>query len=113
MNYECGKVDIEELLGCSLNLKKSEYKVFKILLKEHDALTATELSEKLSLDRTTIQKILGKFIENSLVQRFQENLSNGGYLYRYKVKNKDEIKKHIRQILINWYTKGNEMIDKL
>jgi len=113
MNYECGKVDIEELLACSLNLKKSEFKIFKLLFKEEPALTAIELSEKLSLDRTTVQKILKKFLENHLVQRFQENLDNGGYLFRYKVKDKQDIKKHIRLILSNWYSKGNEMIEKL
>ncbi len=113
MNYDCGRVDIEELLACSLNLKKSEYKIFKILFREDSPLTAIELSERLSLDRTTVQKILKKFLENNLVQRFQENLDNGGYLFRYKVKDKQDIKKHIRQILTNWYEKGNEMLEKL
>lgn len=113
MNYECGKIDIEELLACSLNLKKSEYKVFKILFREDSPLTAAELSTKLNLDRTTVQKVLSKFLENNLVQRYQENLNNGGYLFRYTAKDKQGIKKHIRQILNKWYNKGNEMIDKL
>jgi predicted transcriptional regulator len=113
MNYECGKVDIEELLACSLNLKKSEYKIFKVLFKEERALTAIEVSDMLTLDRTTVQKVLKKFLENSLVQRFQENLENGGYLFRYKVKDKQNIKRHIRFILKRWYDSGNEMIEKL
>jgi len=113
MNYDCGRVDVEELLACSLNLKKSEFRIFKLLFKEENALTAIELSDKLTLDRTTVQKILKKFLDQSLVQRFQENLDNGGYLFRYKVRDKLEIKKHIKQILTNWYSKGNELLEKL
>lgn len=113
MNYECGKVDIEELLACSLNLKKSEYKIFKILFREERPLTAIEVSDKLSLDRTTVQKVLKKFLEQNLVQRFQENLENGGYLFRYRVREKPEIKKHVRLILKRWYDTGNDLIENL
>jgi predicted transcriptional regulator len=112
MDITCGKLDIQDIIACSLSLKKSEYKIFEVLLRSKDNLTIQQLSDKLKLDRTTIQKILKTLSEKNLIQRYQENLENGGYIFNYTIKNKMEVKKYIKDALKQWYEASVMQIDK-
>ncbi|GIU69670.1 MAG: transcriptional regulator [Candidatus Woesearchaeota archaeon] len=111
MDITCGKVDIEDIIACSLSLKKSEYRVFEVLLKTKENLTIVEIAEKLNLDRTTIQKIMKKLSDKGLIHRFQQNLENGGYIYNYNIKDKVAVKKHIKDLLRIWYENSISQID--
>lgn len=112
MDITCGRLTIQDIIACSLDLKKSEYKLFEILLREKEPLTIIDLSKKLSLDRTTVQKILKVFSHKGLVQRYQLNLENGGYVFRYAVKDKQSIKKHLKTMLKNWYETSSNTIEQ-
>jgi len=93
--------------------KKSEYKVFEALLEnKDDHLTLKDLSKKLHLDRTTLQKILKRFTENELVERFQENLDSGGYIFVYKIKDKIILKKRINKAIDGWYDTARSAVEK-
>ncbi|MEM4637851.1 MAG: helix-turn-helix domain-containing protein [Candidatus Woesearchaeota archaeon] len=111
MDITCGKLDIEDVIACSLSLKKSEYRIFELLLKSKDNLTIQEISKQLKLDRTTIQKILMSLTKKGLIQRFQQNLEKGGYIYNYTIKNKSDVKKHIKESLRVWYENSLKQID--
>jgi len=111
MEFACKKIDVEDIIACSLGLKKSEYKIFEVLLhSEHVALK--DLSKKLDLDRTTLQKVLKRFVENDLVERYQENLDNGGYIFVYKIKDKEVLKKRINIAIEKWHATAKSAIDK-
>jgi len=112
MDITCGKLDIEDIIACSLALKKSEYKIFQVLLQSKMNMTIQQLSETLKLDRTTIQKIIKVLSGKGLIQRYQENLENGGYTYNYTIKNKPEVKNFIKQALKTWYESSVQQIDK-
>ena len=111
MEFACKKIDVQDIIACSLGLKKSEYKIFEELLQS-DNVTLKELSKKLSLDRTTLQKVLKRFVDNELVERFQENLDNGGYIFIYQIKDKVILKKRIHTAIDKWYDTAKIAIDK-
>jgi len=111
MEFACKQIDVKDVIACSLGLKKSEYRVFEVLLTSNHV-TLKELSKKLNLDRTTLQKIFKKFVANELVERYQENLDNGGYIFVYKVKDKTLLKKRIHLAIDKWYDTARSAIDK-
>ncbi|HIH32528.1 TPA: HTH domain-containing protein [Candidatus Woesearchaeota archaeon] len=111
MDITCGKLDIKDIIACSLSLKKSEYRIFELLIKSRSNLTIQQLSEQLSLDRTTIQKILKTLTNKGLIQRFQQNLENGGYIFNYKIKDKNSVKNHIKDSLRQWSESAIKQID--
>jgi len=111
MEFACKKIDVQDIIACSLGLKKSEYKVFEALLHaEH--VTLKDLSKQLDLDRTTLQKVLKNFVNNDLVLRYQENLDNGGYVFVYKIKDKSILKKRIHIAIDKWHSTARQAIDK-
>ena len=73
------------------------------LLKSDKSFTATSLSKRMGIDRTTVQKAIKKLAEKELVERRQENLDKGGYLFHYAIKNKNEIKKRMEGIVEKWH----------
>jgi len=111
MEFACKRIDVEDIIACSLGLKKSEYKVFEVLLHSN-RVALKDLSKKLNLDRTTLQKVLKRFVENDLVIRYQENLDNGGYIFVYKIKDKEVLKKRIYAAIEKWHVAAKSAIDK-
>ena len=113
MEFACKKIDVKDIIACSLGLKKSEYKVFEALLENRDDhMSLKDLSRKLDLDRTTLQKVLKRFTENELVLRFQENLDTGGYIFVYKIKDKSILKKRIHKAIDGWYDTAKQAVEK-
>jgi predicted transcriptional regulator len=111
MEFACRQIDVKDVIACSLGLKKSEYKVFELLLHS-DNVTLKDLSKKLHLDRTTLQKVLKHFVQNELVERYQENLDNGGYIFIYKIKDKAVLKKRINVAIDKWHDTAKAAIEK-
>lgn len=111
MKLECGKLDIEYFIACSLNLKKNEYSLFEVLLKEKKSITIAEISHRLDLDRTTVQKSLKILIARNIIQRYQKNLAHGGYIFTYIVKDKNNVKKHIQSVLKKWFDNAHNSIE--
>lgn len=111
MEFACKQIDVKDIIACSLGLKKSEYRVFEVLLLSNHV-TLKDLSKKLNLDRTTLQKIFKNFVANELVERYQENLDNGGYIFVYKIKDKKLLKKRIHTAIDKWYAVAKTSIDE-
>lgn len=102
IDFACKKFDLDEVIKCVLGLSKSEFRLLKFL-SEHDLrFTTEELSKKLKLDKSTIQRSIKKLHEKDLVTRSQMNQSVGGYIFLYKIKNKENIRKIVTDTLDNW-----------
>ncbi len=112
MEFACKPIKIEEVIRCSLDLRKSEYKLIEFMIKEKQPITIQDISKKLSLDRTTVQKMMKRFFSKELVERYQENLDGGGYIFTYKLRNKELLKQKIKDIVRSWYESVNASVDK-
>jgi len=87
---------------CSLGLTRGEYKVFELALKEKEWFTVSALAKKMRLDRTTVQKTLGKLLKRGYVERRQFNRDEGGFVFVYKTIEKKEVKKGIIKTVHAW-----------
>lgn len=113
INFACTGFEIDEVVKCSLGLSKAEYKLFSFFIKHHEEDFSTEeLSSRLKLEKSTIQRGVKKLHEKSLLFRSQLNQSVGGYLFKYRIKNKAEIKKNVYEILDKWNDKFKEELKK-
>lgn len=113
MDFGCKRVDASELIKCTFGLNKTEHEIFTFLLKSRACLTAAELGDKLSLDRTTIQKAMKKLFERDIVERRQNNLDKGGYVFFYCVKKKKLIKEKMMNIIKEWNDLAQQEIEYL
>ena len=112
IDFACKKFDLEEVVKCSLGLSKSEFKLLKFLIENDDQFTTDELSKKLKLDKSTIQRGVKKLHEKSLVTRGQINQSVGGYIFLYRIKNKGQIRQIILDTVDAWVNVFHEKIGK-
>ncbi len=90
IDFNCKKITLKDLIQCNYNLNESEYLVFAEILKSQKGLSVKELVDKISKDRTTIQKILTNLIGRKLLMKRQMNLDRG-FMFVYFSKNKEEI----------------------
>ncbi len=112
ISFACQDIEFKDLLRCSFELNKTEYNVFMFLLKTDKWFITSKLGSIMNLDRTTVQKAIKRLSEKNLVTRHQENLHKGGYMFHYKIKNKEEIKQKMQNIVDNWYEEVKKEIKK-
>ena len=111
ISFACETISLEDMIRCSLNLNKTEYNVLLFLLRDTDKYRISKISKELKLDRTTVQKALKKLFEEKLVNRTQKNLTGGGYTFLYKVRDKQEIKSKLKEIIKIWCKSAEKAID--
>jgi len=102
IDFACKKFDLDEVIKCVLGLTKSEFHLLKFLSEHENKFTTEELSKKLNLDKSTIQRSIKKLHEKNLVIRSQINQSVGEYVFLYRIKNKENIRKVVTGTLDNW-----------
>ena len=112
MNFACKKFTVDDIIKCSLNLTKSECRLFQTLLYEDEELTVKEIANQLKIDRTTVQKGIKSLVEKSILIRLQENLEKGGYTFRYKIKDKEIVRNMIKKNISQWYNEVLVQIGK-
>lgn len=112
MDFACKRIKFEELIKCSFGLNKTDYNLFMFLIKKRNYLTIKEISDLSKLERSTVQKSAKRLAEKNLVEKHQDNLDKGGYIYSYKIRDKEIIKKWIQKILENWSIKVKEEIER-
>ena len=103
ITFACKTVDIKDIIRCSFDLSKTEYALFEALLQLDDSLTVAQLSKRLSLDRSTVQKGISRLQEKELVARRQVNLSGGGYRFIYGIEDKESLRMRLEGIVEQWY----------
>lgn len=113
MDLTCKQIEPRDLIKCTFGLNKTELELFLFLTKSSKCETVQTVSKNLELDRTTIQKSLKKLLEKEIIERRQNNLDNGGYVFLYCVKKKPEIKNKMQDILTEWHGSASKEIDSL
>ncbi len=111
ITFACKKIDKEDLIRCSFNLNKTEYKVFMYLLEHPRKQRVIDVAKGLHLTRTSVQKAIKELVNKNLVIRFQKNLPRGGYLFLYQIKERERIKKEMKDIVTSWYKNVLHEID--
>ena len=109
-SFACKNIDFAEIIKCSFNLNKTEYTLFLFLISSEKSKSIKEISNKLILDRSTIQKAIKSLTEKNVVKRIQTNLTTGGYLFSYIIKDKKELKKRILENINEWHDSVKKII---
>lgn len=103
LDFACKKIQIEEVIRCGLGITKSDYKMLMLMLRSNTRwFTAIDLSKSMNLDISTIQRSVKRLYEKQAIQRKQKNLDNGGYLFYYKIREKDNLIELINGIVQDW-----------
>lgn len=111
MDFQCKPIDTKDLIKCTFGLNKTELELFLFLSKSNKCETVQAISKHLELDRTTIQKSLKRLLETEIIERKQDNLDNGGYVFFYCIKKKPEIRQKMLTILDEWHKNASAEIN--
>lgn len=113
IDFACKEFKIEDVIKCALNLTKADLKVMKYFLNEKEQWVDTEfLSKVLKLDISTIQRSVKKLHEKEILQRSQQNLDGGGYIFKYKVNARAKIKNIIMTVVNSWAERLGQELEK-
>lgn len=113
IDFACKQFKIEEVIKCGLGLTKADYKILEFFIDNLDQyFTTEELAKHLKLNLTTIQRAVKKLFEKNLIDRRQENLSGGGYMFYYKLSNKNKVRKALTNIVNSWSEKVKSELNK-
>ena len=114
VDFACTHISIENIIKCSFGLTKTELEIFRYFTNnKYTQFSTQELSEKLNLDITTIQKAVKKLHSKGVLQKSQKNLEHGGYVLLYTcvgnhkikqiiMKNFENFSKKVEESLCNW-----------
>jgi len=106
IDFACKKFDLKEVIRCSLNLTKTEFKIMEYLIENlTKEVTARKIAQKLKIGISTSQKAINKLSKKELIKRNQKNLEKGGYIFVYSIKRKQILKQKILDIIHNWKEK--------
>jgi len=113
MDFACKEFKVEDVIKCALNLTKADLKVMKYFLNETEQWVDTDsLSKALELDISTIQRSVKKLHEKEIMQRSQQNLDGGGYVFRYKINSRAKIKNIIMTVVNSWADRLEQELEK-
>ncbi len=113
IDFACKEFKVEDVIKCALNLTKSDLIVMKYFLSENEHWVDTEsLSKALNLDISTIQRSVKKLHEKEILQRSQQNLDGGGYIYRYKINSRVEVKNIVMNVVSSWAERLGQELEK-
>jgi predicted transcriptional regulator len=113
IDFACKEFKVEDVIKCALNLTRADLKVMKYFLNETEQWVDTEsLSNALKLDISTIQRSVKKLYEKEILQRSQQNLDGGGYVFRYKIHSRSKIKNIIMTVVNSWADRLGQELEK-
>ncbi|MBN1156963.1 HTH domain-containing protein [Candidatus Woesearchaeota archaeon] len=113
MDFACKKIEIKQVVKCGFGLSKADFRLMEFMLNNDEKyFTTHELSKKLGLNLSTIQRSVKKLHEKAVIERKQINLAGGGYLFTYKSKDKIEVRKLVISVVRNWTKKVEEEINR-
>ncbi len=100
----------EDMAKCVLGLKELDINTYKSLL-EAGPMTAEQLGEVLSRERSTAYRSLQNLISAGLVYRETKSIDIGGYYYEYVAIEPGKIKQMMKNTIDSWYMKMNSLVD--
>ena len=102
IDFACKQFDLDEIIKCGFGLSRADYRLMNHFFKKEEWTTTSELAKELKLNLSTIQRCVKTLHEKDIIDRRQENLEGGGYSFLYKIKNKSELRKRIKDIIHSW-----------
>ncbi len=111
ISFACKIIEIPQLIKCSFGMNKTEYNVMMHMMGKEE-MKVEELAGSMALERSTVQKAIKNLVEKKIVLRKQENLVKGGYVFRYEIKDKYELKSMIMESVNNWHKNVAEELKK-
>ncbi|MGM5480416.1 MAG: helix-turn-helix domain-containing protein [Nanobdellota archaeon] len=112
LSFACKQIDFKDIIMCSFSLNKTEYNLFIFLLSQDDPVCTSTIGEMTGKDRTTIQKAIKGLVSKDLVYKHQVNLDSGGYTFVYSIKDKNELKQKLLDIVNRWHESVVKYINK-
>lgn len=113
IDFACREFNLDQIIKCSFGLTKAEYSLLTSALEyKEEYFTAEELSKKIGLNLSTVQRGVKKLYEEKVLQRKQNNLEGGGYIYIYKVIPRQELRKLLLKTINNWTKRVETEINK-
>lgn len=106
-NLEC-----ENILECLYGLKQLDKKCYKLLLNSDKPLSATEISNNVNRDNSTVHRSLNRLRENQLISRTKKSLDSRGYEYLFEANNPDNVSQDMRNLIENWNEMINDLVDE-
>lgn len=113
MDFACKKIDIEEVIKCSLGLTKAELLIMKTTMKQNEEADSQKIAQQTNLDLSTVQKAVKKLHEKGILIKDQKNLEKGGYIFLYRRNSKEQIRSKIKEIVRNWFKEVENEIEKI
>lgn len=111
IDFACKKLDLDEVMRCGFGITKTEQEILNFLFV-NDLVTANVLADKLSLSLATAQRSLKNLHEKNLVERRQQNLDRGGYLFFYAARDKEFVKQELKKVLDGWMKNVDSSLKK-
>lgn len=104
-----GNLECENILQCLYGLKELDKKCYTLLLNSDEAMSATEISDAVSRDESTVHRSLNKLRDNELIYREKRSLESRGYEYIYESNEPKEVSENMIKMIDQW----NSMIKSL
>ncbi|MDK2891825.1 winged helix-turn-helix transcriptional regulator [Methanohalophilus sp.] len=106
IDFACKEFQINEVIKCALALTRADVKIMDYFIHKPGNWYNTNLiAKETHLDLSTVQRSVKRLHEKGVLIKSQNNLNNGGYTYIYMIKDKNEIKKIIMEIVFKWAKK--------
>lgn len=103
INFACQRFQLEQIIRCGLALTKTDYRVLNFLVDNVDEWYTTEdIAKEFKINVSTAQRAVKKLHIEGVIQRSQNNLDSGGYIFLYKSYSKNYVKKMIMEIVSKW-----------
>lgn len=103
IDFACKTFSLDEIIRCSLGITRADFRVMEFLVRQDDDWFTTEtLAKKLKLNLTTVQRAVKKLHGHDIVERKQNNLGNGGYVFIYRIRDKKQVRRTILDIIDSW-----------
>lgn len=113
IDFACKEFYLDDIIKCSLGITKAEFKLVKMLLSsDKEWFTTQEIAKELKLDLSTVQRCVKNLHQKDIIIRRQENLDMGGYLFRYQLKEREELRKRIKDTISRWVSRVNDELDR-
>ncbi len=112
IDFACKKFSLNEIIQCSLNLTRLEFRIFEFFIKNKKKWFSTyDISNKLYIGLSTAQKGVKKLSNKNVLWQRQKNIEGGGYFFIYCIKNKSKLRITILNTMQNWIKKTEKEVN--
>ncbi len=113
IDFACKEFRINDVIKCALNLTRADMKILEYNILKNEQWNNTDIiASETDLDLSTVQRSVKKLHEKGVLIKSQTNLDGGGYSFIYRIKDKEEIKKLIMNIVNTWVKKVENELEE-